>query len=299
MKQQRQLYERQRLNRVIDYIYLHLDEPLDLNRLAEVACLSPYHWHRVYRGLAGESLATTVRRLRLHRAAGELLYSERNIADIAKRCGYPQVPSFSRAFAEEYGEPPGRFRETGHDRYSMSPADPLTHFSSVTSSDPHSGAETMHDVSIETLEPVELIGVSHAGDYMNIGQSFDKLYGWLGQNQLFGPGLRGIGVYLDDPEVVPAEKLRSMAAVTSPDMASWPENTLERMTLSGGDYAVLMHKGPYAELHQAYLWFYSQWLPQSGRQPADAPPFEEYLNNPCEVAPAELLTRICIPLVAV
>ena len=285
---------------MIDYIYLHLDEPLDLNRLAEVACVSPYHWHRVYRGLTGESLATTVRRLRLHRAAGELLYSERSIADIAKRCGYPQVPSFSRAFADEYGEPPGRFRETGHESYRfgncLTEVDPLTNHSSFYSTE---GAETMHDVSIETLDTIELIGASHAGDYMNIGQSFDKLYGWLGQNQLFGPGLRGIGVYMDDPEVVPTEQLRSLAAVTSPDMASWPESSWAQMTLNGGEYAVLTHRGPYAELHKAYRWFYSEWLPQSGRQPANAPPFEEYLNNPREVAPSALLTRICIPLTVV
>ena len=45
-----------RMNRVITHIYDHLDEELDLNKLAEIACLSPYHWHRVYRGLQGETL---------------------------------------------------------------------------------------------------------------------------------------------------------------------------------------------------------------------------------------------------
>jgi hypothetical protein len=35
-----------RFNRVTAYIYDHLDDDIDLNRLAEIACLSPYHWHR-------------------------------------------------------------------------------------------------------------------------------------------------------------------------------------------------------------------------------------------------------------
>jgi AraC family transcriptional regulator len=36
-----------RMDRVIAYVFGHLDDALDLNKLAEVACLSPYHWHRV------------------------------------------------------------------------------------------------------------------------------------------------------------------------------------------------------------------------------------------------------------
>jgi len=33
-----------RFDRVLEYIYTHLDDDLDLNKLAEIACLSPYHW---------------------------------------------------------------------------------------------------------------------------------------------------------------------------------------------------------------------------------------------------------------
>ena len=60
---------------------------------------------------------------------------------------------------------------------------------------------------------------------------------------------------------------------------------------------MLRHKGPYAEMHKAYQWLYGQWLPKSGRQLRDAVMFEEYLNNPRDVAPAELLTDIHMPLV--
>jgi AraC family transcriptional regulator len=62
-----------RLARVVAYIHDHLDDALDLNRLPEVACLSPYHWHRIYHAFYGETAAATVRRLRLHRASNELL----------------------------------------------------------------------------------------------------------------------------------------------------------------------------------------------------------------------------------
>jgi predicted transcriptional regulator YdeE len=55
---------------------------------------------------------------------------------------------------------------------------------------------------------------------------------------------------------------------------------LERRTTVGGEYAVLWHKGPYADMYKAYQRFFAEWLPASGRQPRDAVMFEEYLNCP-------------------
>lgn len=60
------------MRRVIEHVHDHLDEPLYLNALADIACLSPHHWHRVYHAMYGATLAQTVKRLRLHRAAGLL-----------------------------------------------------------------------------------------------------------------------------------------------------------------------------------------------------------------------------------
>ncbi|MEW8499130.1 MAG: GyrI-like domain-containing protein, partial [Candidatus Thiodiazotropha taylori] len=54
----------------------------------------------------------------------------------------------------------------------------------------------------------------------------------------------------------------------------------------------LLFKGSYAELEKPYDWLFGQWLPQSGYEAADFPPFEEYLNDPKDTPPSELLTRI-------
>lgn len=61
-----------RLNRVTAYIYDHLDGALDFQTLAEVAALSPYHWHRIYHAVRGETAVATAKRLRLQRAAVDL-----------------------------------------------------------------------------------------------------------------------------------------------------------------------------------------------------------------------------------
>jgi AraC family transcriptional regulator len=73
---------------------------------------------------------------------------------------------------------------------------------------------------------------------------------------------------------------------------------LESRTLGGCTCAVLHHRGPYATMGAAYQWLYGQWLVQAGHAALDQPVFEEYLNNPRDTAPADLLTDIHLPLQA-
>jgi AraC family transcriptional regulator len=49
-------------------------------------------------------------------------------------------------------------------------------------------------------------------------------------------------------------------------------------------------------MHKAYQWLFSEWLPTSGRQLRDGLMFEDYLNNPRDVPPTELVTEIYMPL---
>ncbi|OJU86605.1 MAG: GyrI-like domain-containing protein [Shinella sp. 65-6] len=276
------LYEH-RLRRVSAYIHDHLDEELDMDRLAEIACLSSYHWHRIYRAIYGETLAATVKRLRLHRAAGEIVRTGLPISGIAKRSGYPNLQSFNRIFKSVYGMPPARYRKEGS-HVVFEPA-------------ARGKANLMYDVTIKTIAPKSLVGVAHSGSYMDIGRAFETLTGTLHVRGLMPPQMTMIGVYLDDPGLVPAEKLRSYACMEAP--ADLPaEAPLERRSLDGGDYAVLRHKGPYADMHLAYRWLYAEWLPQSGRTLRDALMFEHYLNTPQDVAPTELVTEIYMPLAA-
>ncbi|MEM7263951.1 MAG: GyrI-like domain-containing protein, partial [Planctomycetota bacterium] len=71
---------------------------------------------------------------------------------------------------------------------------------------------------------------------------------------------------------------------------------VEIVEVDGGEYAVLVHRGPYEKLGEVYGWLYGVWLAQSGRQPDQRPSIEIYLNNCAENPPEELRTEIRIPL---
>jgi AraC family transcriptional regulator len=271
-----------RLNRVLDHIYDHLDEPLDIDRLAEIACLSPYHWHRIYQAMHGETVASTVRRLRLHRAAGYLANGSLPIAEIAERSGYSSLQSFSRTFRTVFGMPPAQYRKQGtHSRFRRA----------------QSGDDdmVMREVVIRDVPAMQVLTIDHVGSYMQIGKAFDALIGWLAARNLLSPEMRMIGIYYDDPGIVAEAELRSKAGVVLPDAVEVAA-PVSSTHVRGGRYAVLQHKGPYADMAAAYEWLYGEWLVQSEHEAADAPVFEEYLNNPKDTAPSELLTEICLPL---
>ena len=78
--------------------------------MARVACFSSYHFHRIFRALMGETLASFVKRVRLERSV--YLLSHRNgasLTEIALACGFSSSSDFSRSFRAAYGVPPRRF----------------------------------------------------------------------------------------------------------------------------------------------------------------------------------------------
>ncbi|HYD70767.1 AraC family transcriptional regulator [Azospirillum sp.] len=270
-----------RIDRVVEHIGTHLDEPLDLARLAEVACFSPYHFHRIYRAFTGETAADTLRRLRLHRAAGELVRSSSEVTAIARRAGYGSVEAFTRAFRQAYGSPPAAYRTRG----SLAPPAPTI----------DETEDSMNDVTVRDLEPIRVAAIAHRGPYMEIGTAFARLSAWAAGRGLLGPNTRAFGVAYDDPDTVPAAELRSEACLAvGPEVEG--EGDVYIREIPGGRHAVLLHKGPYAELHRSYRRLYRDWFPASGFVPADRPAVEEYLNDCRTLPPEEWLTEIRIPL---
>ncbi|GAB1479404.1 AraC family transcriptional regulator [Paracoccaceae bacterium] len=274
-------YEK-RMLRVIDHIHDHPGSDLSLDALADVAALSRFHFHRVFRAVTGETVVQAVRRLRLGRAAHRLVRETHPVAEIAGQVGYPNRTSFDRAFRKAFGMTPLSFRQRGELRPFLSHRPPLQEL-------------PMPDVLIRAEPARRLAAMPHRGPYAEISRAFEKLGALAATRGLYPQATAMIGVYYDDPSAQPAATLRSHAGLAIPESLVL-QPPLEEVRLPAGDYAVLIHKGPYAGLQASYDRLYGQWLPASGREPADSPVFEIYLNTPMDTAQEELLTEICLPL---
>jgi AraC family transcriptional regulator len=102
-------------------------------------------------------------------------------------------------------------------------------------------------------------------------------------------------VYFCDPSLVATPDLRSFAGMYA-DATTPVDAPLERFTIEAGLCACLHYKGPYSDMKAAYDWLFGRWLPSSGREAAERPGFEIYLNSPLDTAPMDLLTDIYLPL---
>jgi AraC family transcriptional regulator len=253
-----------------------------LEALAEAAAFSPFHFHRIYRELTGETPAETLARERLSRAAALLVRGGDPVAAVAKACGYGSAAAFSRAFRAAYGIPPAAYRDRGGIGLPRPPA-------------PHREAPAMPEVTIREEPALRLAALAHHGAYAGMGVTFDRLMAWAASRRLIGPETRFLGLYHEDPASVPEQDLRADACLTVPPGVEGGEG-VRILELPPCRCAVLLFKGPYAELESAYSRIYRDWLPGSGEEPADQPVREDYLNDCRTLPPAEWLTAIMVPL---
>ncbi|MEM8813211.1 MAG: GyrI-like domain-containing protein, partial [Pseudomonadota bacterium] len=160
----------------------------------------------------------------------------------------------------------------------------------------HEDHSMSYDVNIDNRPAFRLAAMRHTGSYISIGRSFEEVSIWGAAQNAFRPDTQMVAVYWDDPETVPEAELRSDAGMTVPADLNIA-GPVSEMQVPALRTASIVHVGPYAELGNAYRWLYGTWLPESGEEAGEYPPYEIYLNDPRSTAPADLRTWIHMPLV--
>ncbi|WP_342438046.1 AraC family transcriptional regulator [Paenibacillus sp. FSL L8-0436] len=94
----------------LDYIERNLTEQITLREVSVHSKFSTHHFYRIFYAVVGQTLADYVRRRRLAKAAGELIYSNKRILDIALEYHFQSQEAFSRAFKKAYRLTPGQYR---------------------------------------------------------------------------------------------------------------------------------------------------------------------------------------------
>jgi transcriptional regulator GlxA family with amidase domain len=86
------------------------EKPLDIARLARIACVSEAHFIRVFRATFGETPHRYLQRRRVERAMFLLRETHRSVSEICLDVGFNSLGSFSRTFTDIVGEPPSTYR---------------------------------------------------------------------------------------------------------------------------------------------------------------------------------------------
>lgn len=234
---------RRRIHRVIEFIDDNLDEEHSLDQLAEIACISPFHFHLVYSRIVGRSPVATIRHLRLQRAAVALNHDGTSVANAALAAGYSCSQSFARAYRREFGHSPTARRVAAGGASARQDA-PISF--SIVKRPP------------QRLDVIMYDGIRFQADGLVIDA---QAYA-----QLFGRGSCDImSVYFDDlftPANLHIRCAFGIHAEQRPALSRhMPVSTLD---LEGGYYACVRHRGRLLDLAPHWRHFLHHRLPASG-----------------------------------
>src|SRR5690606_27090402 len=96
-----------RIQRALDHVAQHLEEPIHLQDLAKAAAFSEHHFHRIFRAVMDETVGEYITRQRLQTAALMLAYHhDLSVTTIGLACGYSSPSNSSKAFYKFFGVSP-------------------------------------------------------------------------------------------------------------------------------------------------------------------------------------------------
>lgn len=297
-----------RINRVMDYIGANMSEEIDLSAMANVASFSPYHFHRIFTFIVGETPNNFLSRVKLEKAARSLQDSKDSISEIAFQCGFTNVSSFSRAFKTHFGISAKEYRSQAKAifvkdgiRYSKN----CKLISKIGKSyqvvsDQFCSVELNQLIFMDTkievkqMPELNLIYCRHMGEFYMIGQAYEKLFKWAIPRGLVTPETKTVTVYHDDPSITSVEKVRQDASlIVEGDVRV--EGEIGKSTIPAGKYAVGHFEIKETEFEQAWNTMCS-WLTESGFQPGNGSTYELYHNDYNAHPEHKFIVDICIPV---
>ena len=299
-------YDR-RINLALDHIRDNLGANLSVNAIARAAFFSPYHFHRLFTAMTGETLYDHVRRLRLEKAAASLLYDPgKSVTDVALDCGFGSSATFARAFRDHFGMSASEWRAGGgtkksKKRKSKSKAgkasNKLLGYSGGRQQSTLRPRRCNMKVEVKELPAHRVAYVRSKGGYEKncINEAYETLMRWAGPRGLFGPDTKVIGASYDNPDITPISKCRYDACITIGDNVQ-PEGPVSAKEFPGGKYAVCRWRGRPQDIGPVFQSLMGEWFPSSGYQPGDAPCLEFYHNDPDTDPKGEATVDICIPV---
>lgn len=302
-----------RIHRAQDYVEAHLGEPMRLEDIAREACFSPFHFHRIFTFITGETLYQFILRLRLERAAHLLsLHTVKPITEIALDLGFGSAASFARVFRTKYGMSASAFRKNCKmESKNWKDLESLGRYLAAQISTQPSRRHSMKNMNpITAKQPVShsivnlpertFAYIRHTGPYAGDITLFQRLYGqlcqWAGpMGYLEKPETEMLCIYHDDPDITKEDDLRISVGITVPAGTPVPP-PFQTMSIPAGKYIIAKFDIDASEYMNAWAWVMNEWLPGSGWQCDDRPCYEKSLNDPEKHPQHRHIIEICEPV---
>ncbi len=276
-----------RFDRVLDYIEQHLDKPLGVEQLCQLANFSRFHFHRQFADYIGITVARYILLLRFRQASYRLAFDHgTRIIDIALDAGFETPESFTRAFGNTFGQTPSAFRkapdwDAWHAVYRFRLPE----------------RKLIVQVDIVDFETTRIAVKEHLGPTEKLNHAVGEFIAWRKESGLSPKDShRTFGIAYDNPDTTPPAQFRfDIAGEIKTELPANAQGIVMK-TIPGGRCARVRHLGPHTRIGESIYPLYREWLPGSGEELRDFPLYFHYLNLLPETSEAELITDIYLPL---
>jgi AraC family transcriptional regulator len=296
------------IRKVLEFIQLNLSEDLSLEKIAEIANYSPFHFHRIFTEFIGETPKQYIIRLRLERIAHYLkVFPNLSISELADKSGFASLSTFSRAFKNFFGVSADEYRKLPENEFSKKckTISKKCKTSQINTPDlwprDFTPDETMDwknkvNISVKKLQQIKVIYLNTCLDTSDaISLAFRKLCQWAEPRGLISDETLFVGMLLDIPFITPVEKCRYWAGITFPEHFKLPSDA-SIAQLPSGLYANYRLTGDLFATVKSLTFFSHGWLTESGYSLKDVLGYEFYSENPAN-KPSEIIEReILIPV---
>lgn len=292
-----------RINKVLLYIDENLDTALTLDTIARVAYYSPFHFHRIFKAITGETLNEYITRRRIEKTAAILFRrKEIPISELSLQYGFNSNSSFTRAFKSFYGVSPSEFRKLSPGKYSKicqvkskNGQEPPIFEEYICNINNHIKWITMNaNVEIKEIPKLDLAYITHIGE-KDLGATFDTLIKWATPKGLMDhPDLKMATIYHDSYKVTAADKVRMSACI----VLNKPVNVNGEVgltTIEKGKCIVARFEIEVHEFEKSWSSLFV-WMNENGYKKAERNPFEIYHNNYNEHPEKKCIVDLYIPI---
>ncbi len=266
---------------MLDYLNRHPSGDHCLESVAAVAGASPYHFHRIFHTITGETLANASRRIRLQRATTLMKsHAGRPLGMIALDAGFGSHSEFSRAFRRWFGIAPSAWDR----RSRLSPLPEATHADwegpSIEDLIAQDTGGPVRGMRVR-LPRVRLVYVRVAQPYVPgaLAAGWDRLQEWMAKHDVPFPASGLVGTSWDDVHSVPLDQLRyDLAIEVDPETPAWDGVGFHDLPAMP---ALSAHAvGNLSRVARVWDHLYRVSLPACRADPADWPAQERYRTVP-------------------
>lgn len=265
--------KKSRINDVLYEIHRDISAELSVRHLAQIASLSEPHFHRVFQKYLEESVHHYVCRIRIEQAANQLMFDQcSKIADIAIKCGYQSLSSFSRMFKGQLGMSPGEWRK--HHSLVRNPdfmKEPL-----ISSGYERIKNKTLPEPKLVNTEDIRVAYIRHKGYNKNIQMCWYKLLAWASEHQI--QNNTQYALLHSNPIWVPLAECRYVACLEL-DQPLLKRTYVNSLVIPRGLHARFHLEGVYGEFIPYMSRIMTEWAPNSGFKTKTTPAWVQYTKN--------------------